>query len=52
MVSYAAWIFLLIGLAVTAISAYGVIVGTSAPYNIFIGMAFVVIGAVLAYLKI
>ena len=50
--STAAWIFIIIGLAVAAISAYGFYVGTAALYNVFIGIAFIIIGVILAYLKI
>jgi hypothetical protein len=50
--STTAWIFIIIGLVVAAISAYGFYVGTAALYNVFIGIAFVIIGVILAYLKI
>ncbi len=52
MVSIAAWAFLIVGLFVTVVSSYGVIVGTAALYNIFIGVACIIIGTVLTYLKI
>ncbi len=52
MVSIAAWASLIVGVFVTVISTYGVIVGTAALYKVFIGTAFIIIGAVLAYLRI
>lgn len=52
MVSILAWAFLIVGLFVTVISCYGVIAQTAALYNVFIGVACLIIGAVLAYLKI
>ncbi len=52
MVSILAWVLLIVDLFVTVISSYGVLVGTAALYNVFIGVACIIIGAVLAYLKI
>ncbi len=52
MVSVAAWIFLIVGVFVTGISTYGVIVGTGALYNVFIGIALIIIGVILAYLRV
>ncbi len=52
MVSIAAWASLIVGVFVTVISTYGVIVGTGALYNVFIGIAFIIIGVILAYLRI
>ncbi len=51
MVSIAALASLIVGVFVTIMSAYGVIIGTAALYNISIGVAFIIIGAVLAYLR-
>jgi hypothetical protein len=52
LVSILAWAFLIVGLFVTVISSYGVIVQTATLYDVFIGIACIIIGAVLAYLKI
>ncbi len=51
-VSVVAWVFLIVGVFVTGISTYGVIVGTGALYNVFIGVGCIIIGVILAYLRI
>lgn len=52
MASIAAWAFLIVGLFVTVIASYGLIVQTASLIEVFIGVACLIIGAVLAYLKI
>ena len=52
MVSILAWVFLIVGLFTAVISSYGVYVGTAALYNVFIGIACIIIGVILAYVKI